>query len=380
MSSVNSLLATEQRVVKQLILDLAARDRVLQLAAPLGRTRATILMAHRFADAERGTPGLDATALRTGLELLRRHKFNIVPLADLVRQLRQGDLLPPRTVAFTVDDGYADFGRIAAPVFAAYDCPVTVFVTTGFVDRALWNWWDKLEFVMRHSARSGFTLEVHRLPLRESWFSEEERALVQARVTELLKVVPEEHKQEAITALADALAVELPADAPLAYAAMTWDEIRACERSGTSFGPHTVTHPILSRVSAARAEAEIRGSWERLRAGVSSPDPVFCYPSGTPGSFSDRDGAIVRDLGLLGAVSAFPGYVRHHDYRGPDSPRLFDIPRFGYPEQERLFRHIIFGLQSAKLWLGRLARGRRLRDRSGHTRLVKDYTLMRAAD
>lgn len=363
--------------MKQFILDLAARDRVLQLTTPLGRTRATVLMAHRFADSEAGTPGLDPAPLRTSLELLRRHKFNIVPLADLVRQLRQGDLLPPRTVAFTVDDGYADFARVAAPLFAAYDCPVTVFVTTGFVDRALWNWWDKVEFVMRHSTRAAFTLGIHGLPLSESWSSDEERALVQARLTELLKVVPEEHKQEAITALADALAVELPTHAPPAYGAMTWDEIRACERSGISFGPHTVTHPILSRVSAASAEVEIRGSWERLRVEVSSPAPVFCYPSGTPGSFSDRDRTIVRDLGLLGAVSAFPGYVRHHHFRTPDSPRLFDIPRFGYPEQERLFRHTIFGLQSAKLWLGRLASRRRSRDWFAHTRLVNDYALLR---
>lgn len=364
--------------MKQFILDLAARDRVLKLAAPLGRTRATILVAHRFADAEAGTPGLDPAPVRTSLELLRRHKFNIVSLTDLVRQLRQGDPLPPRTVAFTVDDGYADFARVAAPLFAAYDCPVTVFVTTGFVDRALWNWWDKIEFVMRRTARRGFTLDVGGLPLRESWSSDEQRALVQARMTELLKVVPDEHKREAITALADALAVELPAEAPPAYAPLTWDDIRACERSGVSFGPHTVTHPILSRVGASCAEAEIRGSWERLRAEVSSPVPVFCYPSGTPGTFSERDRAIVRDAGLLGAVSSFPGYVRHHHYRAPDSPRLFEIPRFGYPEQERLFRHTIFGLQSAKLWLRRLAARQRSREWSANPQPVEDYGLLRA--
>lgn len=365
--------------MKQFILDLAARDRVLQLAAPLGRTRATILMAHRFADAERGTPGLDPQLFRASLELLRRYRFDVVPLAQLVRRLRDGERLAPRTVAFTVDDGYADYARIAAPLFAAYDCPATVFVTTGFIDGALWNWWDKVEYTILRTTRRSFAFEVDGLPVREAWSSTAERTLVQARVTELLKVVADEHKERAIAALASALDVLLPTDAPSEYAAMTWDEVRACERAGTSVGPHTVTHPVLSRVSAATAAAEIRGSWARLQQEVRAPDPVFCYPSGTEDSFSERDRAIVRDLGLLGAVSSFPGYVRHRDFRGPTSPRLFDIPRFGYPEHERLFRHTIFGLQGAKLWLRELAPQWRTRQESARTRLVSDHAVLHAA-
>lgn len=361
--------------MKQFILDLAARDRVLQLAAPLGRTRATILMAHRFADAERGTPGLDPALLRASLELLRRHRFHIVPLEQLVRQLREGERLAPRTVAFTIDDGYADYARVAAPIFAAYDCPVTVFVTTGFIDGAVWNWWDQVAYAIARTTRSSFEVEVAGLPLQEAWSSLPERDLVQARLTELLKVVADHHKEQAITALASTLEVTLPARAPAEYAALSWDEIRACEGTGSAFGPHTVTHPILSRVSAACAEAEIRGSWARVQQEVRAPVPVFCYPSGTEDSFTERDRAIVRDLGLLGAVSACPGYVRHRDFRGPASPRLFDIPRFGYPEQERLFRHTIFGIQSAKLWLRGLATPRRLPEATAHTQLASDYAL-----
>ena len=56
---------------------------------------------------------------------------------------------PPlnRAVAFTIDDGYVEQATVAAPVFAEFDCPVTTFVTSGFLDRALWFWWDQIEYV-----------------------------------------------------------------------------------------------------------------------------------------------------------------------------------------------------------------------------------------
>ncbi len=30
---------------------------------------------------------------------------------------------------------------------------------------------------------------------------------------------------------------------------MSWDQARLCEERGMTFGPHTVTHPILSRAA-----------------------------------------------------------------------------------------------------------------------------------
>src|SRR4051794_23871743 len=103
--------------VSTFLLEALAHERVMRVTAALGRGYASIFVGHRFADAERGTSGHDPAILRAHLELLRRHRFNLVPLAELVRRLREHEPLDQRTVVFTMDDGYADFGRVAAPIF-----------------------------------------------------------------------------------------------------------------------------------------------------------------------------------------------------------------------------------------------------------------------
>ena len=81
-------------------------------------------------------------------------------LSDLVEHVEQNKRLEQHAVVFTVDDGYADFADIASPVFAAYDCPVTVFLITDFVSGRLWNWWDKVDWVFRESKRDALNFEI----------------------------------------------------------------------------------------------------------------------------------------------------------------------------------------------------------------------------
>lgn len=56
---------------------------------------------------------------------------------------------------------------------------------------------------------------------------------------------------------------------------MTWEQARGCEQMGMTFGPHTVTHPILSRTTDAQANDEITESWKRVREELNSPVSVF---------------------------------------------------------------------------------------------------------
>jgi peptidoglycan/xylan/chitin deacetylase (PgdA/CDA1 family) len=350
--------------VKSFLLNTLAHETFLRIAASLGGGRGTIFVGHRFADADHGTPGHEPAILRRHLELLRRHRFNIVPLADLVYHLRDGRPLARRTVAFTVDDGYADFAAVAAPIFEAYDCPVTVFLTTGFMDREVWMWWDQISHVVLGTERRDVDLELGAVRLRERWTSIAERAGAAERIAEALKRVPEDEKWRAIARLAAALAVSIPEKAPPEYAPMTWDAVRACERGVTAFAPHTVTHPILNRVDSARARYEIAHSWDRVRQMVTSPVPVFCYPNGKPEDFSEQHAAMAREAGLEAAVTTVPQYVRTSEYPGGEPRRLFHIPRFGYPEpgdelrNERGFRHIVGGVERGKGWWRRIVSGR----------------------
>ena len=41
---------------------------------------------------------------------------------------------------------------------------------------------------------------------------------------------------------------------------MSWQDVEAMSSNGITFGAHTLTHPVLTRLSLAQAEQEINGS------------------------------------------------------------------------------------------------------------------------
>ena len=80
-----------------------------------------------------------------------------------------------------------------------------------------------------------------------------------------------------------------------------WEQMRAVEaRSSIRFEPHTLTHPILPRVSRERAAHEIGGSKEIVERELGRETRLFCYPAGF---YSERDAELVRAAGYRAAVT-----------------------------------------------------------------------------
>jgi peptidoglycan/xylan/chitin deacetylase (PgdA/CDA1 family) len=308
---------------------------------------ASILFLHRFAVPHLGVKGHDPRILAKHLEYLRRHSYDLMSVSELLEQVEHDIPLERPALVFTVDDGYADFVTEAAPVFAAYDCPVTVFLISDFVAGKLWNWFDKVEWAFRESDRQGLDFEIDRCRFVLHWNDASQRQTATERITEALKRVSDTVKEESILELAQALEVDLPSGVPSRDRGMTWEDVRACARRGVTFGPHSVTHPILSQVDDERAEAEISGSWEAILSETTASVPVFCYPNGTAGDFSAREKAIVRGLGMKAALSTIPGSVRSTRGRLKMSDP-YSAPRYSYPEDKRSFIQIASGLQALR--------------------------------
>lgn len=320
---------------------------VTPLFSPFMRGRATIFVLHRLQDADRGTPGHDPRALRTVLSLLRRDRYALVGLEELFRWLAEGDQRVSRAVAFTLDDGYVDQGGIASRVFAEFDCPATVFVTTGFLDGQLWLWWDRIEYVLRRTARPTLAFELAGTVLQYRRDDVVGYGQAQADFTERCKRVPEEEKEAAILRLAAAAEVDLPERPPPCYAPMSWADVRESEQRGLTFGAHTVTHPVLARTTDDQSRREITESWARLAREARAPVPIFCYPSGQPWEFGPRELATLRQLGVVGAVGSSHAYVDARAYqRTPDA--RFAVPRFGYPDDLRAAVQYVSGLERVK--------------------------------
>jgi len=334
--------------VKRDILRLLTREPIVPLFRPFQRGVATIFMLHRFADSAYGNDGHSVAVLRTHLGYLRRHRYRIIGLPQLLDELDERRLPTAPAVVFTVDDGYGDFARVAAPAFAEFDCPVTVFVTTAFIDGGFWMWYDKISWALLESKRTSVTVDVlgtaHAYPLG----SVAARLWAASDLIERLKRVPEPVAQCAVNELLRLSDLELPAEIPNRFLPMTWDDVSRCAGQGVTFGPHTVTHPILSQVDDRRAIAELTDSWERLKDSTTAAIPVFCYPNGDYASFTERERRALTSMGMRAAVLSDERFTTSRLARPNGAPSTIELPRFPYPDDTTQFRQIVGGMERLK--------------------------------
>ena len=329
------------RPFKTLALQMLMLPGAASLFAPFSRGCGVIFMLHRFRAPGFATEGHSPAGLRRALAHLRRRRYRLLSLEQMLQLAARQGQLPSRAIAFTIDDGYADHAEVAGPIFAEFDCPVTTFVTTGFLDGQLWFWWDRIEHVFTTTRRRDLRVALGDQTLAYRWDSDAERRRAMADFTTRCKDVSNEVKLTGIERLAEAAEVPLPNTPPACYAPMTWEQLRACERRGMTFGPHTVTHPVLSRVSDEQSRWELVESWRRLREEARQPTPVFCYPNGQPSDFSEREIATLRQLGFLGAVVGSAGFVSFRAVRR-EARAPFAVRRLPFPDDDlpRLVQYV----------------------------------------
>jgi peptidoglycan/xylan/chitin deacetylase (PgdA/CDA1 family) len=337
--------------VKQGVVSVLAGRRVSGLFRPLMRGRCTIFMLHRFRAPDLGVDaGHEPDQLRRGLEVLRRRGYPFVSLDRIFGQLAEGEPPPSGAVAFTLDDGYREQALVAGPIFAAFDCPVTTFVTTGFLDRKLWFWWDRVAQVFKHTRRRSIEVELNDGPVVLSCDDVSGRTRAEAEFVARCKAISDQEKHAAIARLAAAADVELPQSPPPWCQPMTWDELRRAEASGMAFGPHTVTHPVLSRTEDDASRLEIEESWRRVKAEATRPVGVFCYPNGGWQDFGPREVDTLRALGFLGAVVGVAGFAR----QAAAARARFTVRRFPYPEDAPHLIQYVSGIERFKMLVRRM--------------------------
>lgn len=281
-----------------------------RLAQTLSHGTMTIFVLHRVAASEL-LDGSDLDRIVASIDRLRAAGHHFVSLEEVLRGWESGAAPRPGAIAFTADDGYLDQAELLAPAFEARDCPLTVFLATGFLDRTWMPWWDTLEHAVAATTHPSLDVVFGparlTLPLRTAG----ERRHAAYALADAYKRCSADVAEAAVDATCAALEVERPVRPFGPYEPMAWDQARALEQRGlVRFGPHTVTHPVLARASADRVVHEVRESWRRLQEELASPLPVFCYPVGEDGDHGEREAAVVAAAGLRGAVTVGRRHAR----------------------------------------------------------------------
>lgn len=297
----------------------------LSLLSPSGpRGRLSVLIFHRvLEEPDPMDPDVPVAAEFERRMGWVRDWFNVLPLGSAVERLFDGSL-PSRAMAITFDDGYADNELVAAPILSRLGLSATFFVSTGYLDGGcMWN--DRVIESMRSCPRESIDLTsldlgVHALS------TPAERCAAADAVLGAIKHFDAPRRLEVTESI-----VELAGRPPMPQLMMRPEQVRRlAAMGGMEVGGHTVSHPILARLSEAQAYAEMQDGKRALEGIIGQPVRLFAYPNGIPDlDYLAEHARMARECGFTAAVSTAWG-------AGSQRSDRFQMPRFTPWDRTRL--------------------------------------------
>jgi peptidoglycan/xylan/chitin deacetylase (PgdA/CDA1 family) len=298
-----------------------------------------VLAYHRIAEpAQKGfdtfKPNVSATPQNFDLQAdLISRWFNIISINHVASWLQRESTLPPNAALITFDDGYLDNYTQAYPILKKYEIPGLIFLTTKSIGSELPFFWDLVAYCFYNTSSDHISL-----PILGSHYWENRNQLdtVINKVIVTLKRITEDEKLRLISQLPDRLGVAIsPGNFPKLM--MNWDQVRDLSAWGIEFGGHTMTHPILTRISGQQAWMEIEGSKTKIESEIERQVIGFAYPNGQIGDFNRSIKQMVSEVGYQAAFSLVNGPSSYKSVR--EDPfgirRIFishkdTLPRFAF--------------------------------------------------
>lgn len=283
------------------------------------------------------------------MKFLKTH-FVVLSFSELLRMWEENSWDPARRYCVvTFDDGWLDNYIYALPVLTAHSIPATVFLPTAFVGTNEWFWPDKIgwlyrQFVQRSVKEQEFIVSV--LQGEHARVYGAENTLLQLQqgsdaVVEWCKTLSPAQIPMFVAGWADALQVTVPSNRQV----VNWDEVRAMSDAGVSFGSHSVTHTILTKLNREGVMREAVDSWASLTQRSVRLVPVFCYPNG---DWSEEIRRCVQAAGYQAATSTQFGY----ETQTPSN--LFSLNRVSVHHDisysNALFAFHLAGFNQARPW------------------------------
>jgi peptidoglycan/xylan/chitin deacetylase (PgdA/CDA1 family) len=258
-----------------------------------------ILVYHRVNDEKDPFfSGIPVYVFRAQMEYLASN-FRVFALEEAVERLRRRDV-PDNAVVITFDDGYRDNYINAFPLLKSLSLPATIFLAVDAIGSRRVLWHDRVFAAFREtrvSVLSGFCNSSGEYPLN----TVAEKLLAQEKALNFIRSLDDEARVSAINSLIGKLDVLDRKEVPELM--LSWEEVRVMHNGGISFGSHTVTHPILSKLTLARARDEIESAKRIIEDQLGICVRTFAYPNGRTNDFDQTTKTLLRESGHICALT-----------------------------------------------------------------------------
>lgn len=229
--------------------------------------------------------------------------FNVVSLQDVTNWILKNKPLPRYAALITFDDGYLDNYTNAFPVLKKYNFPAVIYLTSGHIESNRPFYWDLVAYCFAHTQKNSILFPDG---IERSWDSIDGKNQISKQWIESMKILEENQKQNWISRIPEQLNVVIP-DNYFKNLMMNWDQVREMSAANIDFGAHTVTHPILTRISPEQVRTEISDSKKRIEQELNKPVISLAYPNGMKADFNDTVINLAKETGFTTAFTLLNG-------------------------------------------------------------------------
>ena len=150
-------------------------------------------MYHRFGENTHPQTNISIEQFESHLAELSKPKYNVLPLPEILRRIKNGKDLPERCVGITIDDAFKSAFTQAYPRLTLLKLPFTLFVATRPVDKNLPDYmdWDQIRLLRDSGVTIGSQTHSHiHMALRGVDESEKDLEISNARFLDELGEQP----------------------------------------------------------------------------------------------------------------------------------------------------------------------------------------------
>ena len=200
-------------------------------------------MYHRFS--QKPEPfKIQQSIFENQIKFLKK-KYNFISLKHYSEVLSgKGDDLPDNPIIITIDDGYQDNYTVAYPILKKYSIPATIFITTDFINKKNWLWFNKLKYILKHTKKQKFQFALGDKEKKFIINNPHTKHNAQLDIFSYCKRLTVAEINYLLEQLAKALDVIVPPLTSIEYQPLTWPQIQEMQSNNIDFGSHTCTHPI----------------------------------------------------------------------------------------------------------------------------------------
>lgn len=270
------------------------------------RHRLLILCYHgvsKYDEHEWGGLYISPETFRRRMEFVARARCKVLPLSEAVQRLQSGTL-PDRAVVITFDDGLHDFFSVAFPIVESFGYPVTLYLTTYYVEfnRPVF---DPMCSYLLWKGRRKQQLEwpeVFPTPVALD-DAGRQRATATIKQFAISRKLSGREKDDLLAALAGRLDLDYQELCQKRVMHLiTPEEARGLADRGVDLQYHTHRHRVYR--SRERMFAELEDNRRRITAFTAQEPRHFCY---TGGFYLPEYPAYMKDYGMLSATTCEPG-------------------------------------------------------------------------